>query len=415
MDMLQTKLRFITMSVVIIFLLIRCAQPNDPANANNEMGMVTGIVTLSDNQADVQLVTIKAGTAETHPDANGAYQLELTAGDHGLTASLAGYYSQSRDVTVQTDQTTDSIDFALTIIVEDHYKTIGFAMDLQVSDSLLYVAEDQAGFSVFNHVTDQKLSWFDNPQFENVRLIRVAESRNRLVIYNKYGTAAGIHVYDIADPAAPAPVFQIISQIVGVQDIVVTPLTNNNLGINWLNDDGSSRKYNYDGVLTPSNEWTSGFSFSFNFEVNGMDEDSDHLYIASEQMGLYICGNEWGETLGIVDTPGEALDVKVVDTIAYVADKTQGLSVIDVSDPTNPILLTSIDTEGYAQQIDVSDNYIAIASGGGGVYVFDRSAPTAPILLHHIDALIDYSYSVALKGDMVFAGTKSGVFKINIH
>jgi hypothetical protein len=88
--------------------------------------------------------------------------------------------------------------------------------------------------------------------------------------------------------------------------------------------------------------------------------------------------------------------------------------VIDVTDPANPVLLSTVDTDGYAQKIDVSNEYVAVASGGGGVYVFDRTNPAAPTLLHHVESLIDYTYVAALKGDLVFAGTKSGVFKINI-
>jgi hypothetical protein len=412
--MKRTKLLMVSICFVIGFLLTSCAEPNDPAVSAEETGVVSGIVTLSDNSVDITEVTLRSGDAETHPDANGAYQLELLAGEHTLKASCTGYYSEDTTITVVADEALNNVDFALTVIVEDHYETVGFAMDLQVSDSLLYVAEDQTGFSIYNYTTDQQRCWYDNDSYENIRIIREVEEQNRVVIYNKYGTAAGLLVFDTSDITNPQMVFPLITQIVGVTDVETFPDDQGNLGILWLNDDGSSRKFHYDGYLDPSNQWVAGFAHTFYFEVNGMDVTDDYIYVASEQMGLYICGREWGETVGIVDTPGEALDVKVVDNYAYVADKTQGLSVIDVTDPANPVLLSTVDTDGYAQKIDVSNEYVAVASGGGGVYVFDRTNPAAPTLLHHVESLIDYTYVAALKGDLVFAGTKSGVFKINI-
>ena len=56
------------------------------------------------------------------------------------------------------------------------------------------------------------------------------------------------------------------------------------------------------------------------------------------------------EIVGSVDTPGDAKDVHVSGSHAYVADNmadgSYGLQVIDVSDPANPVIAGSVDTPG---------------------------------------------------------------------
>jgi hypothetical protein len=44
---------------------------------------------------------------------------------------------------------------------------------------------------------------------------------------------------------------------------------------------------------------------------------------------------------GSYDTPGYALGVAVAGDLAFVADEGSGLQVIDISDPTNPVLTGS--------------------------------------------------------------------------
>ena len=59
----------------------------------------------------------------------------------------------------------------------------------------------------------------------------------------------------------------------------------------------------------------------------------------------------------IFDTIGFAKDVYVTGDYAYVADGGSGLQIIDITDPTTPILAGSYDTPGFAQGIYVSGNY----------------------------------------------------------
>ncbi|MDY6916161.1 MAG: hypothetical protein SVM86_07590 [Candidatus Cloacimonadota bacterium] len=75
--------------------------------------------------------------------------------------------------------------------VDTYYETGGFAHDLAISDSLLFVAANQVGFSIFNRLNGQKISnYYDT--FENARLIDYVERDSLLFIYDRYGDFAGI-------------------------------------------------------------------------------------------------------------------------------------------------------------------------------------------------------------------------------
>jgi len=71
---------------------------------------------------------------------------------------------------------------------------------------------------------------------------------------------------------------------------------------------------------------------------------------------------------------------------AYVADADGGLAVVDISDPTQPTLTTSVPTSALARDVDVGGGRAYVALGGGGVDVFDITTPSNPTLLEHIDA-----------------------------
>ena len=73
--------------------------------------------------------------------------------------------------------------------IDKFYSTIGYARDIFVSDSLLYIAEDQGGFSIYNHLTNFQYSNFS--LFENARLISAVEEDSILFVYDRYENQQG--------------------------------------------------------------------------------------------------------------------------------------------------------------------------------------------------------------------------------
>ncbi len=115
-----------------------------------------------------------------------------------------------------------------------------------------------------------------------------------------------------------------------------------------------------------------------------------------EASGVFISGNYayvsdgWGLSIFNISNPTNpevlayesltayAFDVYVKGSYAYVADYASGLAVIDVSNPTNPGTPVYEDTNVYAYDVYVSGNYAYVADYTSGLAVIDVSNPTNP-------------------------------------
>lgn len=81
---------------------------------------------------------------------------------------------------------------------------------------------------------------------------------------------------------------------------------------------------------------------------------------------------------GTYGTHGSAA-VVVHGTIAYLADNHYGLQVVDVSDPDNPGLLTTVPTLGPASDVEIDGSHVYVSTEEG-LAIFDISTPHTPIL-----------------------------------
>ena len=84
------------------------------------------------------------------------------------------------------------------------------------------------------------------------------------------------------------------------------------------------------------------------------------------------------ESLGRFDTSGEAKNVAVSGSYAYVADGANGLVILNITDPKNPVLAGSYDTDGTANDVAVSGNYAYVADGLNGLAIINITNKTAP-------------------------------------
>ncbi len=86
-----------------------------------------------------------------------------------------------------------------------------------------------------------------------------------------------------------------------------------------------------------------------------------------------------------------ARDVFVQGDYAYIAVGESGLQVIDVSDPHNPILVSTYDTPGSATGIFVKDDYAYIANGIS-FQIIDISDPLNPSLVQEYNFYADHVF-----------------------
>lgn len=89
--------------------------------------------------------------------------------------------------------------------------------------------------------------------------------------------------------------------------------------------------------------------------------------------------------VGECDTQDEALAVVVSGQYAYVADKEGGLRIIDVSHPQNPVEAGFSDTPGWAMDVALQENLVYVADWSEGYTVVDVSEPENPVVVDNYD------------------------------
>ena len=302
------------------------------------------------------------------------------------------------------------------------YPTTGYVLDAAVTADRIYAAEDQAGFSIFNHQTNALLVDFYESNYENMRLIQPVEEDSLLVVYVPYGGLNGIRIFDISDPEDVQNVATISGQTTDLFEMK-TYRHDDGIEVIWSLDNGTN-KIMLGGSLAFDEEfnswlWAGGVAdYEFDFEIGKFDFANNHFFICSEQLGISIYQRgEFAPTfVSRFDTKGIPQSVKVVDDFVYVADRQNGLVIADISDLNNPQIVAEVATSGYAQDVAVEGDYLALASGGGGLYVFDISDPVNPRRIGRIDdSEIGYTYNVNIQDGKIFAGSRIGVSQISIQ
>lgn len=75
--------------------------------------------------------------------------------------------------------------------------------------------------------------------------------------------------------------------------------------------------------------------------------------------------------------------IAISGSTAYIADKIQGLRVLDVNNPISPSTIQTIPAQSSVSDVAVYDNYL-YAADGTGVRVFDISNPNNPVFTRTI-------------------------------
>ncbi len=114
---------------------------------------------------------------------------------------------------------------------------------------------------------------------------------------------------------------------------------------------------------------------------------------------------------GFLLMPGDAWNVTVEGGLAYVADSSAGLRIVDVSDPANPVEIGALDTTGRTYDVQVLDNLAYVADGRDGLKIVDISDPFAPVEVGAVDTP-DLAWSVAVELPYVFVADRDGGLRI---
>lgn len=120
------------------------------------------------------------------------------------------------------------------------------------------------------------------------------------------------------------------------------------------------------------------------------------------------------DLLSTYDSLGITTGVRTVSDIAYIADGVSGLTILDVSDATNPTFLGSAPTQDEAMRIQVQAGLAYIADDTGGLRILDITDPTAPAFLGAFPTA-DQIFDVAVDGTTAYlAADQLGVQVVDV-
>jgi len=112
--------------------------------------------------------------------------------------------------------------------------------------------------------------------------------------------------------------------------------------------------------------------------------------------------------LGRSDQFAELLDVAVQGDYAYVANRTDGVRIFQIVNPSEIKLVATFVTAGTAYSTAVSDHTLIVSDHTDGLYFVDVFDPSAPSLLAFVPAF--QSERLAIAGSLLFVTSEWNAF-----
>jgi len=141
---------------------------------------------------------------------------------------------------------------------------------------------------------------------------------------------------------------------------------------------------------------------------NGVDVSGNFAYVTDGSLRVFDVsdpGNpvEAGISAGGLFGPQ---DVSIIGRNAYVADGPGGLQVMDITDPSTPMVVASFDTPGFLLEVAVKNfAYAADTEGGFFIFAIPPPAPTVDPLPRFINAdTVTVTGTVNTPGEFVTVG-----------
>ena len=180
---------------------------------------------------------------------------------------------------------------------------------------------------------------------------------------------------------------------------------NNEVNVNSISDDSSASA-------------PDGFSHNF---INIVE---NFAYVSTnEQMFIYD-PEDFSTVIGthtlITENDNNAMinKVTVKNNLAYITsqgDNTPGMTILDISDKSNPQLISNTnfpDNQYYSSEILVNNSIAYVASRG--LYLYDVSQPDSPSLLDYYDLNSAFIYDLHLENNLLYAASSNGFMVLDI-
>ena len=158
-------------------------------------------------------------------------------------------------------------------------------------------------------------------------------------------------------------------------------------------------------------------------QVDNVYISGDFAYLAAREEGIIILNIEDPTNpifVGSYET-SNARGVIVYGNYAYVADYDNGLVILNIEDPTNPTFIGSNDTYINCMDLIISENYAYIAANDNGLIIVNIEDPVNPIFVGIYERNSgQYFYDVSISENYAYVAAagisgQAGFIIINIE
>ncbi len=296
--------------------------------------------------------------------------------------------------------------------IVSRFQTAGRAQDVEVRDTLAYIAQGEGGLMIVN-IKDRQAPRAVSQTTEGIRGYCTKIALKDTTAFLAAGTF-GVNVVNAADPANP---------IVTAANLPLKPARNFHVFGKYLFTAVSEQGVRISEISYPTQPDIRGGMNTPGY-ARGVtaSADSNFLFVACGEMGLAIFdisdfqeGFGTYRLVGWTDTPGYAEALIVLDdqSLAFLACGTAGLQIADYADTNNVHIVGSFDPGGYAKEILYRNEKVYLTTELGGLKIIDVADISRPHLLGEIDT--EYALGLAMDEHYIYiADEEEGLIIIAI-
>ena len=163
------------------------------------------------------------------------------------------------------------------------------------------------------------------------------------------------------------------------------------------------------------NDFHVGLTDAIGGAISDVAVAGNFVYALAGGNGVYVFDVSDGTPVlvGISDILHDGRRLLIEGDILLVADGDWGLTILDVAEPSTPVVISQTGSRGEAIDVAVIGNFAYVLNDGGWVAGIDIAPPTSPKLLEisHLGLGDEYRYATAL----VSYGNKLVVSEANIR
>lgn len=270
---------------------------------------------------------------------------------------------------------------------------------LSVRSHLAYVVDSEFGLQILDVSNPGRIKPIGGFQNWNTEAITV-----RGHYAYAAGSAAILRILDIANPASPVEVgrLKLFAPPVDIAVLEKYAYLLDNQG-NLRVIDLSKPELPQEVGLLRVGTTAQALAVSHNHAFVCTDYDLYAVSVSKPETPRIVAQYELGQCLGLA-AAGNSL---------YVAAGSDGLAVIDISNPAMLHEQGRYDSPGYASGVAVSNQHVFLADGESGLRIVNVEDRTSPVEVASV-AIPKYAFSVAVSGPRVFVLAGGDLWVVNV-